>query len=116
MVKRGDGTPEDESLRLAFRWGVVPANEGEDPPAALKAAYEWVTTTDRPLHDLADAEVFEDVLYRVCYKLDGTPAAGDTYKRRRRALNTALEHAVPRDSSRRTHFSGPAGSTWAPMT
>ncbi|GAA3815104.1 hypothetical protein GCM10022206_61880 [Streptomyces chiangmaiensis] len=27
-------------------------------------------------------------------KLDGTLAAGDTYKGRRRALNTALEHAV----------------------
>jgi hypothetical protein len=94
MVKRGDGIPEDESLRLAFRWGIVPANEGEDPPAELKAVYEWVTTTDRPLGDLADAEVFEDVLYRVSYKLDGTPAAGDTYKRRRRALNAALEHAV----------------------
>ncbi|MDT0455238.1 tyrosine-type recombinase/integrase [Streptomyces sp. DSM 41527] len=63
------------------------------------------TTADRPLGDLADAEVFEDVLYRVSYKLDGTPAAGDTYKldgtpaagdtyKRRRALNTALEHAV----------------------
>ncbi|MGW4086918.1 tyrosine-type recombinase/integrase [Streptomyces sp. NPDC004822] len=94
MVKRGDGTPEDESLRLAFRWGIVPANEGAEPPAELKAAYEWVTTTDRPLCDLADAEVFEEVLYRVSYKLDGTPAAGDTYKRRRRALNAALEHAV----------------------
>ncbi|MFF0204777.1 tyrosine-type recombinase/integrase [Streptomyces sp. NPDC005017] len=94
MVKRGDGTPEDEFLRLAFRWGVVPANDGEDPPAELKAAYEWVTTADRPLGDLANAEVFEDVLYRVSYKLDGTPAAGDTYKRRRRALNAALEHAV----------------------
>ncbi|TVZ87362.1 hypothetical protein FB157_11614 [Streptomyces sp. BK340] len=33
-------------------------------------------------------------MYRLSYKLDGTPAAGDTYKRRRRALNTALEHAV----------------------
>ncbi|MGY4974324.1 hypothetical protein [Streptomyces sp. NEAU-S7GS2] len=28
------------------------------------------------------------------YKLDGAPAAGDSSKRRRRALNTALEHAV----------------------
>ncbi|MEV1054064.1 hypothetical protein [Streptomyces sp. NPDC049887] len=94
MVKRGDDTPEDESLRLAFRWGIVPANEGEDPPAELKAAYHWVTTADRPLSDMADAEVLEDVVYRVSYKLDGTPAAGDTYKRRRRALNAALEHAV----------------------
>lgn len=51
-------------------------------------------SADRPLGDLADPEVFEDVLYRLSYKLDGTPAAGDAYKRRRRALNTALEYAV----------------------
>lgn len=94
MVRRGDGSPANEALRLAFRWGIVPANEGEDPPTELKGAYYWVTTADRPLADLADAEVFEDVLYRVSYKLDGTPAAGDTYKRRRRALNAALEYAV----------------------
>ncbi|MFF4275009.1 tyrosine-type recombinase/integrase [Streptomyces sp. NPDC001536] len=94
MVKRGDDAPSDEQLRLAFRWGVVPANAKEDPPANLKAAYEWLTATDRPVSDVADAAVFEDVLYRLGYKLDGTPAAGDTYRRRRRALNTALEHAV----------------------
>ncbi|MGX6743682.1 site-specific integrase [Streptomyces peucetius] len=94
MVKREKDAPADEYLRLAFRWGIVPPNEGEEPPADLKAAYDWVTTADRPLGDLADAEVFEDALYRVSYKLDGTPAAGDTYKRRRRALNAALEHAV----------------------
>lgn len=94
MVKRGDGAPDDETLRLAFRWGSVPANARESPPAELKAAYDWVTSADRPLSDLADPEVFEDVLYRLSYKLDGTPAAGDTYRRRRRALNTVLEHAV----------------------
>ncbi len=94
MVRRGDGVPPDGQLRLAFRWGIVPANAGEDPPAELKAAYDWLTTADRPVLDMTDAEVFEDVLYRIGYKLDGTPAAGDTYRRRRRALNTALEHAV----------------------
>jgi integrase len=94
MVKHGNGVPDDETLRLAFKWGVVPGNAREEPPADLKAAYDWVTTADRPLRDLADTEVFEDVLYRLSYKLDGTLAAGDTYKRRRRALNTALEHAV----------------------
>ncbi|MFE2567496.1 tyrosine-type recombinase/integrase [Streptomyces mirabilis] len=94
MVKRGANTPEDTYLRLAFRWGIVPANAGEDPPAELKAAYEWLTTEDRPVVDLVDAEVFEDVVYRLSYRLDGTPAAGETHKRRRRALNTALEYAV----------------------
>ncbi|WP_234335559.1 tyrosine-type recombinase/integrase [Streptomyces albus] len=94
MVHRREGAPEDTELRLAFRWGIVPANAGEKPPSDLKIAYGWLTTEGRPVADLADAEVFEDVLYRLSYRLDGTPAAGDTYKRRRRALNTALEYAV----------------------
>ncbi|MFF3614646.1 tyrosine-type recombinase/integrase [Streptomyces sp. NPDC002580] len=94
MVQRGEGSPEDTDLRLAFRWGIVPANAGEEPPAELQAAYEWLTTSDRPVLDLIDAKVFEDVQYRLTYRLDGVRAAGETYKRRRRALNTALEHAV----------------------
>ncbi|WP_329230914.1 tyrosine-type recombinase/integrase [Streptomyces canus] len=94
MVGRGDDAPDDEDLRLAFRWAVIPANVGEEPPVDFKAAYDWITATDRPLGDLTDPEVFEGVLYRLSYKLDGTPAAGDTYRRRRRTLNTALEHAV----------------------
>ncbi|MEW1545317.1 tyrosine-type recombinase/integrase [Streptomyces tsukubensis] len=94
MVRRGEGVPTDEHLRLAFRWGIVPANAGAEPSAELKAAYDWLTTEGRAVADLADTEVLEDVVYRLGYKLDGTPAAGDTYKRRRRALNTALEYAV----------------------
>ncbi|MGK5697922.1 tyrosine-type recombinase/integrase [Streptomyces sp. URMC 128] len=94
MLRRGDGVPDDAELRLAFRWGVVPANAGQEPPAELKAAYNWLTTSDRPVVDLVDAEVFEDVQYRLIYRLDGIRAAGETYKRRRRALNTALEYAV----------------------
>ncbi|MFF1652868.1 tyrosine-type recombinase/integrase [Streptomyces sp. NPDC058255] len=94
MVQRGEGIPQDTDFRLAFRWGIVPANAGEEPPAELRAAYEWLTTSDRPVLDLADAVVIEDVQYRLSYRLDGIRAAGETYKRRRRALNTALEHAV----------------------
>ena len=45
----GMAFPQDEQLRLAFRWGIVPANAGEDPPAELKAAYDWLTTADRPV-------------------------------------------------------------------
>lgn len=111
MVERGAGVPSDLEIRQAFRWGIVPANAGEDPPEELKAAYGWLTSQDLPVAKLLDVEVFEAVLYRLAYKLDGTPAAGDTYKRRRRALNTALEHAVvvgelpenPLQRSRRKH-------------
>ncbi|MEV5375601.1 tyrosine-type recombinase/integrase [Streptomyces nondiastaticus] len=94
MVNREDGLPGDVHLRRAFQWGIVPANAGQDPSAELKSAYDWLTTADRPVTDLMDAEVFEDVLYRLGYRLDGQPAARETHKRRRRALNVALEHAV----------------------
>ncbi|MFD0385997.1 tyrosine-type recombinase/integrase [Streptomyces stramineus] len=94
MVMREDGAPENGCLRLAFRWGIVPANAGQEPPAELKSAYDCLTVADRPVTDLLDPEVFEDVMYRLGYRLDGKPAARETYKRRRRVLNTALEHAV----------------------
>ncbi|MCT2592367.1 tyrosine-type recombinase/integrase [Streptomyces sp. N2-109] len=94
MVTRADDMPTDEELRLALRWAVVPANKGADPPAELKTAYDWLSTSDRPVTDLHKPEVFRDVQYRLSFRLDGVPAAGDTFRRRRRALNTALEHAV----------------------
>ncbi|CAG6397441.1 site-specific integrase [Streptomyces cocklensis] len=94
MVTRGEGTPPDTELRLAMRWAVVPAHREDEPPANLKAAYEWLRTSDRPVIDLYDPKVFREVLYRLGYRLDGKPAAGDTVKRRRRALNTALEYTV----------------------
>ena len=36
----------------------------------------------------------EDVHYRLAYKLDGTLAAEETYKRRRRNFNAAMDYAI----------------------
>lgn len=93
MVTR-DGAPADEDLRRALRWAVVPAHQEDEPPADLKAAFEWLRTKSRAVSDLEDPKVFRDVQYRLSYRLDGKPSAGDTVRRRRRALNTALEYAV----------------------
>ncbi len=35
-----------------------------------------------------------EVHYRLSFKLDDAPAAGDTYKRRRRGFNTAMQYAI----------------------
>jgi integrase len=94
MVERREGVPSDEALRLAVRWAMVPAHRGEEPPDALKAAYEWLSTNDLSVSALEDPKVFREVTYRLDYRLDGKPSAGDTMRRRRRALNTALEYAV----------------------
>jgi hypothetical protein len=94
MVERGDGVTSDDDLRLALRWAVVPANQGEEPPAELKTAYDWLSTSSLPVADLPKPEVFREVRYRLSFRLDGVPAAGDTFRRRRRALNITLEYAV----------------------
>lgn len=94
MVERGDGIPPDEALRLALRWAVVPIHREQEVPADLKAAYDWLSTSSRPVADLDRPEVFREVQYRLSYRLDGAQAAGDTFRRRRRTLNTALEQAV----------------------
>ncbi|WP_344492904.1 hypothetical protein [Streptomyces enissocaesilis] len=41
-----------------------------------------------------DPKVVRDVQYRLSFKLDDTPAAGETYRRRRRGFNTAMEYAI----------------------
>lgn len=115
-VERGSTTAAVAGSFAAQRTGLAGrhANRIRYRSEAVSCIH-WVSlrrsSTDRPLGDLADPGVFEDVLYRLSYKLDGTPAAGDTYKRRRRALNTALEHAVvvgelpenPLQGARRKH-------------
>jgi hypothetical protein len=47
-----------------------------------------------PVRALADPAVARRVLYQLTLTLDGRPAAGDTWRRRQRGVNTAVEYAV----------------------
>lgn len=94
MVGDGAGVPSDEALRLALRWAVVPVNAEQEPPIRLRAAYDWLDTTGRPVVELQRPSVLRDVQHRLSYRLDGARASGDTFRRRRRALNAALEYAL----------------------
>ncbi|MEV1023516.1 site-specific integrase [Streptomyces sp. NPDC050264] len=94
MMEDGKKAPSPEEARLAMRWAVVPAHKGEDPPADLTAACTWLQNCSLPLSALTDPKVLRDVQYRLSFKLDNTPAAGETYKRRRRGFNTAMEYAI----------------------
>ncbi|MBW5485732.1 tyrosine-type recombinase/integrase [Streptomyces bambusae] len=96
IAMMGDGAkaPTPEEVRLAVRWAVVPAHQGEEPPPELVAPCTWLARRSRPLSDLTDPKVLRDVQYRLAFKLDDTPAAGETYKRRRRGFNTAMEYAI----------------------
>ncbi|MER7842287.1 tyrosine-type recombinase/integrase, partial [Streptomyces sp. NPDC096040] len=81
---------------LAFRWAVIPKNAELDPPEELEDAYGWISKKSLLVSSLEDPKILRDVQYRISFKLDGTPAAGETSRRRRRALNTAVEYAIER--------------------
>ncbi|MFE7209301.1 tyrosine-type recombinase/integrase [Streptomyces sp. NPDC057611] len=94
MMDDGKKAPSLEEVRLAMRWAVVPAHQDEDPPEDLAAACTWLQHRSLPLSALTDPKVVRDVQYRLSFRLDDTPAAGETYKRRRRGFNTAVEYAI----------------------
>lgn len=94
MMEEGKKAPAAEDVRLAMRWAVVPAHKGEDPPPDLAAACAWLQNRSLALSALTDPKVVRDIQYRLSFKLDDTPAAGETYKRRRRGFNTAMEYAI----------------------
>ncbi|MFE7155304.1 tyrosine-type recombinase/integrase [Streptomyces sp. NPDC057636] len=94
MMEDGKKAPSIEEARLAVRWAVVPAHEDEEPPEDLAAACNWLQHRSFPLSALSDPRVIRDIQYRLSFKLDDSPAAGETYKRRRRGFNTAMEYAI----------------------
>jgi ADP-ribose pyrophosphatase YjhB (NUDIX family) len=94
MVEGGKKAPAPEETRLAMRWAVVPAHHDEEPPPELVAACRWLRTRSLTLSALTDPKVVRDIQYRLSFKLDDTPAAGETHKRRRRGFNTAMEYAI----------------------
>ena len=94
MVEDGRDRPANRELRRAFLWAVLPANVSAEPPGEQEAALRWLRWRSLLLGALADPSVTRRVIHQLTITLDGRPAAGDTYRRRRRGLNAALEYAV----------------------
>ncbi|MBR7671975.1 integrase [Streptomyces daliensis] len=96
MMGEGPDAPEARTVRRAVRWAVVPSHADEQPPPGLEKACAWLAENTLPLSALKASETAEDVHYRLAYKLDGKLAAKDTYKRRRRGFNAAMNYAIQR--------------------
>jgi integrase len=98
MSDEDSAGPDDREVRTAFLWAVMPANDGAQPQAELADAVKWLRLHSLPVKALAEPAVTRRVLHRLTLTLtltlDGKPAAGDTWRRRRRGLNTAVEYAV----------------------
>ncbi|WP_030201949.1 tyrosine-type recombinase/integrase [Streptomyces sp. NRRL S-87] len=90
------GRPDSVLLRRTLRnWAFVLPSPGErDLPAEVGNVLHWVAKASRPLSDLADPVIGRAVLDSLKIKLDGTAAAAETVRRKRRTLMNALEYAV----------------------
>jgi hypothetical protein len=86
------GRPREAVLRRALRrWPfVVPGPEERVLPAQDRLVLQWVAKAFRPLADLHDPILAHDVLESLRCKLDGSDAAVETMRRKRKVLVHAL--------------------------
>ncbi|MEU4108572.1 tyrosine-type recombinase/integrase [Streptomyces sp. NPDC027717] len=88
--------PEDDVLRRALRgWAFVVVDDDEPAaPVEVGNALHWVSKASMPLAALKDPATARLVLDRIRRKLDGTPAAAETTRRKKRVLTNAIKYAV----------------------
>ncbi|MER5179857.1 site-specific integrase [Streptomyces sp. NPDC002896] len=96
LLDERPGQPSDDVIRKALRnWAfVLPGPDDRDLPDEARNVLHWVAKASRPLADLADPATARAVLDSLKLKLDGTAAAAETVRRKRRTLVNAANYAV----------------------
>ncbi|MET8631433.1 MULTISPECIES: site-specific integrase [unclassified Streptomyces] len=96
LLSERPGRPHDQAIRKALRnWAfVLPGPDEREIPEDVQDVLHWVSKASRPLADLAEAATARAVLDSLKLKLDGTAAAGETVRRKRRTLVNAAHFAV----------------------
>ncbi|MFJ4813435.1 tyrosine-type recombinase/integrase [Streptomyces longwoodensis] len=96
LLDERPGQPPEDLIRRALRnWAfVLPGPDERDLSPDVANALHWVAKASRPLSDLGDAAIGRAVLDSLRLKLDGTAAAAETVRRKRRTLVNALHYAV----------------------
>ncbi|MFE4754465.1 tyrosine-type recombinase/integrase [Streptomyces mirabilis] len=95
LVKPGRGRPSPEVLRRALRSYVLPVPRRErERPDEITAAVRWIEKTSLPVGELQEIARVHELIDALGLRLDGEPAATQTYRRRRAVVFNALEYAV----------------------
>ena len=116
LVTSSRGAPDAEVLRQAMRkWAFNPPRRETAIPAEIDAALSWLARASVPVSALQEAGTVSRALDGCGRKLDGSAAAPEYYRRRRRIFYAALKYAVRETSSfgksaRRYRRSGMEGS------
>ncbi|WP_419997782.1 tyrosine-type recombinase/integrase [Streptomyces boninensis] len=96
MLDERSARPSDTAMRAALRnWAfVLPGPTDRELPVDIGNTLAWVSKASRPLSDLQDSALMRSLLDALKLKLDGTPAAAETVRRKRNVLVNALNYAV----------------------
>ncbi len=93
LVRHDVGHPEAAVLRTALYAFLTPTVEDLKTPEAGDAI-RWLKDASQAVKALADAENVRVALTAIGLKLDGTPAAPSTRRRKRAIFYNALEYAI----------------------
>ncbi|OEU85686.1 integrase [Streptomyces abyssalis] len=89
------GRPEPALVRRALRSYLLPTPRRErERPEEVAAAVRWLERASLPVAELTEIDRVHGLVDALGRKLDGKPAANQTYRRRRAVTYNALAYAV----------------------
>jgi integrase len=95
LVKPVPGRPAPDLVRRALRSYVLPVpRRDRERPDEISAAVRWIERASLPVAELQEIVRVHGLIDGLGRKLDGKPAATQTYRRRRAVVFNALEYAV----------------------
>jgi integrase len=95
LVTSKRGAPDPKVLREAMRkWAFIPSRRDAVNPPEIEAALRWLARASVPMFALQEASFVGQALEACGRKLDGSAAAPEYYRRRRRTFYAALKYAV----------------------
>ncbi|MFJ3193745.1 tyrosine-type recombinase/integrase [Streptomyces griseoviridis] len=109
LVATRRGAPNRDVLRRALRvyafqfrtdpetGDPVSRAVAEEIPTEIGSALEWLASNSLKVADVAESDVLRGALRDLSKKLDGTPAADNTVRRKHSVLSNAFKYAIERD-------------------
>ncbi|MFI7274198.1 tyrosine-type recombinase/integrase [Streptomyces sp. NPDC049879] len=108
LTKKKRGAPAASVLRLALQqWAFQCRRDDgnqwrnraavETPPVEVAAALDWIAENSMKVTEVAESTKVRLALTALSLRLDGLPAAENTFRRKRAVFSNALRYAVERE-------------------
>lgn len=93
MTTTDRGMPDRKTLNKALMCAFNPSTRHDEHPEDIAKALRWVAKHSQSVSELAESDVFREVIAEINTKLDGARAASNTIRLRRTTLSNAIAYA-----------------------